>query len=78
MAIVCSTTFEEPVRDDEVLLPFNPNGWCETEFKQPTVAVCSWRANLQVAEGTEVGGYVKGEVMREVFAKAGVIVPPER
>ncbi len=77
-AVVCSTDFDHPVRGDEVLLPFKLDGRCETELRQPTVAVCNWRANLSVAEVADVGGFVKGEILREVFAKAGIILPPER
>jgi len=79
-AVVCSTDFVDPVRADEVLLPSNRDGLCETELRQPTVAVCNWRVNLSVAEVevTDVGGFVKGEILREVFAKAGIILPSER
>lgn len=41
-AVVCSTQFEEPIRDDEVLLPFDAERQCESELRQPTVAICGW------------------------------------
>ena len=77
-AIVCSTEFREPVQDDEVLLPSNPDGSSETGFRHPTVAVCNWRANLSITEVKAVGDFIKGEVLREVLAKAGIALPSER
>ncbi len=77
-AIVCSSDFAEPVQADEILLPFALDGRCDTELRQPTVAVCNWTANLSVKEIIEVGGFVKGEIRREVFTKAGIILVPER
>ena len=77
-AVVCSTLFSEPIQPNEVLLPFAADRWCASELQEPTVAVCDWRANLSVSDPMDAGGFITGEVLRDVFARAEIILAPER
>ena len=77
-AVVCSTQFGEPLGPEEVRLPSEPNGRCVTGFREDTVAVCDWTVNLPVSEVRETGGLVPASLIREIFAKIGILFVPER
>ncbi len=78
VVVVCSTAFAEPLLPEEVRLPFEPDGRCVTKLRQDTVAVCDWVATLPVAEIRETGELVPADLLREIFAKAGITYVPER
>jgi mRNA-degrading endonuclease toxin of MazEF toxin-antitoxin module len=77
-AVVCSTTFREPIEPDEVRLPFAADGRCVTRLREDTVAVCSWTTPFAAADIAETGGLVPTELPREICAKAGISYPSER
>jgi hypothetical protein len=78
LAIACSTTFTEPLQPVEIRLPFHPEGKGVTGLKEDTVAVCDWIEEYPPGTTFETGGMVPGELLRAIFEKAGIIIPPER
>ncbi len=77
-AVVCSTTFEEPIEPGEVRLPFEPAGRCVTQLREDTVAVCNWTTPFPAAQIGRTGGLVPTALLREICSKAGIIYSPER
>ena len=79
-AVVCSTTFDEPIQPDEVRLPFSPDGRCVTKLREDRVAVYNWTTPFAVADilESDMGGLVPSELLREICGQAGIILTPER
>ena len=78
ITIGCSTDIDEPLNDDEIRLPHDPNGNCLTQLRRPTIAVCNWIEKFPPKTRFETGGMVTGTLLHEIFRKAGITVPPER
>ena len=55
VVVAITSTFQEPLRDAEVRLPFQPQGGGRIGLNRPTIAVCDWLIQL-----------TKGQVLREV------------
>ena len=77
-AVVCSTTFTEPLEANEVRLPSHPAGRCITQLRVDTVAVCNWTTPFAVDQIHKTGGLVPSSLLREICQKAGITVVPER
>lgn len=77
-AVVCSTSFEEPLEPDEIRLPSHPEGRCVTQLREDTVAVCNWTTPFPVAQIQKTSGLVPTALLREVCEKAGITYVPER
>ena len=78
VAVVCSTDFTEPLTPEEARLPFEPEGRCVTKLRRDTVAVCDWIVTLPADSIEETGGLVPSDLLREIFARAGITLAPER
>ena len=79
-AVVCSTTFDEPIGPGEVRLPFAAEGRCVSKLSMDTVAVCDWTTTYSVEAIGEhdVGGLVPTHLLKEICVKAGLLFPSER
>src|SRR5438132_740820 len=56
IVVAATTKFTEPLADDQVLLPWHPNGNVRTRLQRPTVAVCSWLAEILATDIVHYGG----------------------
>ena len=77
-AVVCSTSFGEPLEPVEVRLPSDPEGRCIARLRENTVAVCDWTTEFPAAEIRETGGLVPAHLLREICRLAGLAFPHER
>lgn len=77
-AVVCSTSFGDPLEPTEVRLPSDPDGRCITRLRQDTVAVCDWTMEFEVEGIRETGGLVPAPLLREICRLAGLTYPHER
>ena len=71
--VVCSTDFADPIKPDEVLLPWQADSKCVTKLFEPTVAVCNWTDVVSVANisSQDVGGLVPTDLVKAICAKIG-------
>src|SRR4051812_12076416 len=65
-AVVCSTTFKEPIEPSEVRLPFDPEGRGLTRLREDTVAVCDWTTLFPVDLIQRTGGRVPIDLLRQI------------
>lgn len=76
--VVCSTEFDEPPKDDEVLLPHDTQGRTITQLREPTAAVCDWIVSFAVGDIKETAGIVPTEILKTICTKAGILFIAER
>ena len=78
--ICCSTNFYKPPREIEVPLGFKSDGRCVTKLREPTAAICDWKATIELADlgPNDAAGRVDTDLFREICAKAGVPLRPRR
>ena len=71
--VICSTSFDLPIKPDEVLLPSQVDARCVTKLPSPTVAVCNWTDIVHVAglSVQDVGGLVPTDLVKIICAKIG-------
>ena len=68
VVVAATTKFSEPLSDDQVRLPWHPNGQARTRLHQPTVAVCTWLCEIQEKDIVRYGGVVPPKTMEEILA----------
>ena len=68
IVVAATTKFSEPLSDDQVRLPWHPNGQARTRLHQPTVAVCTWLCEIQEKDIVRYGGVVPPKTMEEILA----------
>jgi hypothetical protein len=78
IAIVCSTSFEEPLLPVEIQLPFDPQRQSVTQLSEPTVAVCDWVVEIPRSAIQQTGGFVPTALLRTICQTAGITHAPER
>ena len=78
--VICSTSFEEPIKANEVLLPSKADGKCGTGLTEPTVAVCDWTDNISIAgiRTQDVGGVLPVDLVKTICAKVGIPFKSDR
>ena len=57
-AVAITGSFNDPIADDEVALPWHPRGASRTNLTKPCVAKCPWLCELQTVDVLEVRGHV--------------------
>jgi hypothetical protein len=75
LAVACSTDFDLPLLDEEVLLPSDAEARALTGLTSETVAVCDWIIRVPVDQISRMGGQVPPETLREILKKAGILGP---
>ena len=71
-AVAITGVFDEPLQDDEVLLPWHPSGKCKSGLVKPCIAKCSWLRQLLVTDVIEVKGHLRGHELDAVVAISGM------
>jgi len=69
VVVAITSTFQEPLRDAEVRLPFHPQGAGRIGLKRPTVAVCDWLIELTKEHVLQEVGSLPTPVMIEIVEK---------
>ncbi|HZU35074.1 MAG TPA: type II toxin-antitoxin system PemK/MazF family toxin [Gemmataceae bacterium] len=69
VVVAITSTFQEPLREAEVRLPFHPHGGGRIGLKRPTVAVCDWLVELRKAQVLQEVGSLPTTVMVEIMEK---------
>jgi mRNA-degrading endonuclease toxin of MazEF toxin-antitoxin module len=69
VVVAITSTFEEPLRDAAVRLPFHPQGGGRVGLKRPTIAVCDWLIELRQAQVLQEVGSLPSTVMIEIVEK---------
>jgi hypothetical protein len=77
-AVVCSTQFADPPRVHEILLPWDQDGKCPSRLRSAAVAVCDWVVELPRDAEMEAGGFIGGQLLRDILTAAGLPHVPER
>lgn len=74
--VVATTKFDEPLPEDHVRLPWHRNGTVRTKLTKPTVAVCSWLAEIRESDVLQMGGVVPSRELLEIVQKVAKLLPP--
>jgi hypothetical protein len=65
--VAATTKFTEPLAEDQVRLPWHPQGQVRTRLCEPTVAVCTWLCEIQQADIVRYGGVVPPKTMGQIL-----------
>jgi hypothetical protein len=69
VVVAITSTFQEPLRDAEVRLPFHPRGEGRVGLKRPTVAVCDWLIELRKDQVLQEVGSLPTTILVEIIDK---------
>jgi mRNA-degrading endonuclease toxin of MazEF toxin-antitoxin module len=69
VVVAITSTFQEPLRDAEVRLPFHPQGGGRVGLNRPTVAVCDWLIEIRKDQVLQEAGSLPTTVMIEIVEK---------
>jgi mRNA-degrading endonuclease toxin of MazEF toxin-antitoxin module len=69
VVVAITSTFQEPLRDSEVRLPFHLQGGGRTGLKRPTIAVCDWLIQLTKGQVLQEVGSLPTSVLIEIVEK---------
>lgn len=72
VVVAVTGEFTEPIAPDLVKLPWHPKGNTKTQLKKPSVAVCSWRCEIQHSDIVEFKGMVPPTEMAEIIRRIEV------
>lgn len=81
LAVVCSTDFTEPLRDNEVFIPtYADSRHCPTGLRSRTVAICDWIDEISVDKirPEHRGGLVPRDVMKAICDEIGIPLSSDR
>jgi len=67
--VCCSTTFNEPLPADQILIHKDFQEDRNTKLRKPTVVVCGWIHALKVSAITERGGFLSGKRLLPIANK---------
>ncbi len=67
VVVTATTKFTQPLPTDQIQLPWHREGKVRTQLRQPTVAVCSWVAEILETDIQKYGGIVPPKVMIEIL-----------
>lgn len=73
VAAVTSAIGQAP-RDAVVELPWHPSGAVKTKLTLPSEVVCTWLAEVPVANVSDSGGFVSGATLLAIVSKTS---PPD-
>lgn len=65
--VAVSSTFTEPLADDQIELPWERSGNCATGLRRRSVAVCSWLDRINRDEIQEVIGIVPPPILHRIL-----------
>lgn len=69
-----TTRLPDPLPDDHVLLPWDPQGKARSGLKRRCAAVASWLAEISVGDVKENVGILPPQVIRELISRVSAII----
>ena len=57
-AVAITGEFDDPLLDDEILLPFDLRHKCRTGLTKKSVAKCTWQRQVPLSDVIEIKGHV--------------------
>jgi hypothetical protein len=70
-AVAVTGRFTEPLKPDEVRLPYHPAGLAKSGLRKACVAKCSWLVRIQPADVVKQSGFLGAETMTAILRKVG-------
>jgi hypothetical protein len=61
LGVAITGSFSDPLKGDEVPLPYHPSGATNSSLRKPCVAKCSWLAELNLSDVIEIKGFISNE-----------------
>lgn len=66
MVVAITTTFNEPIPDNQVRIPSHPNRNQITGLRRPCVAVCTWSRMVEQADISQRQGRVTTRALQKI------------
>lgn len=72
--LAITTRLPNPLPDDHVLLPWDPQGKARSGLRRQCVAVTTWQAEIAPADVQQVVGHLPATVMQVLLTKAAAVL----
>ncbi len=69
IGVAVTTSFSEPLPENQIPLPWQPEARTITKLSKPSVAVCNWLVSMERSAIVEMKGVVPPRVLEKIIER---------